>query len=121
MTPLTTVIPFTFFICDLSGAVLLKLPERFVKCAEDEIPIFDELFETEEILLEAHTAYVYNRLSQVETKKFNGRNVYYTHSVMWAARGWYGVLGAVPTAAWSPGSAVPGGATPGCRVRPEAI
>jgi hypothetical protein len=109
MTPLTTVIPFTFFICDLSGSVLLKLPERFVKCTEDEIPIFEELFETEEILLEANTVCVYNRFPQLQTKKLNGYNVYYTHSIVWEARGWYGVLGATPTAAWSPGSAVPGG------------
>ena len=121
MTPLTTVIPFTFFICDLSGTLLLKLPERFVKCAEDDTPIFEELFETEEILLEAHTACVYNRLQQVETQKINSYTVYYTHSVVWVERGWHGVLGAVASAAWIPGSAVPGGAAPRCRVRPEAI
>lgn len=52
MTPQTSVAPFEFYICDLSGAFLSSLGERFVLCDEDEHPYIESIKENMEILLD---------------------------------------------------------------------
>jgi len=54
MTPILSVIPFSFSIIDVSNSVILaELPERFVRCNEDGTPDPDHLYEVVETLVEA--------------------------------------------------------------------
>ncbi len=78
MTPTTTVRPFTFAVIELpSYKVLRTLPERFVRCNEENgQPILEHLFEVAEILCEHRGI---NIVCVLEILTHG--EVYYTHSV----------------------------------------
>lgn len=78
MTPLTTVVPFTFTICDLSGVPVGPLTERFVRCTEEGVPILEDLFEQAEIILIARKLEYYERFD-IEVPPCADK--YYTHCI----------------------------------------
>jgi hypothetical protein len=53
MTPHTTVRPFEISILNDAGIVVVK-EERFIRCNEDDTPIWDHLFEVSEVVLETY-------------------------------------------------------------------
>lgn len=77
MTPHTTIHPFLFSISDDSGAVIAS-EERFVRCNEDDSPIWDHLFEVAEIFLEMHGFENPLRRKPVLKKQ----NMYTTHIII---------------------------------------
>jgi hypothetical protein len=78
MTPLTTVAPFTFIVCDLSGVPVGPLTERFVRCTEEGVPILEDLFEQAEIILVARKLEYYERY---DVDVPSGTDKYYTHCI----------------------------------------
>ena len=80
MTPQTSVVPFKFYMCDMSGNFIKELGERFVTCNEQEVPYSDSLLENMEILLEARM------IITVEENVYKKENTYFTHTVMFNLR-----------------------------------
>lgn len=87
MTPNNTISPFRFEIIDISNSfVLVELPERFVRCAEDGTPDADHLYEVVETLVEARGFEVALRMSLIHE---DNHGIYYPHVVQFGAiSGW---------------------------------
>jgi hypothetical protein len=85
MTPQTSVVPFEFYICDLSGAFLASLGERFVTCDEDEYPYVESLKENMEILLDVRGIATIDEIDEIPEESKNVIT-YMTHIVMYNMR-----------------------------------
>lgn len=79
MTPHTSVVSFEFYICDLNGAFLTSLGERFVLCDEDEHPYIESIKENMEILLDMRGIATIDEIPE----KSENVIVYMTHIVMY--------------------------------------
>jgi hypothetical protein len=80
MTPQTTVVPFEFYICDLSGTVLSTLSERFVICDDYEIPFRESLLENAEVLLES------KKIKVLGEHVYKAAGFYVTHAVSYSGQ-----------------------------------
>ena len=78
MTPLTTVAPFAFIVCDLSGVPVGAPAERFVRCTEEGVPILEDLYEQAEVILVARKLEYYERFD-IEVPPCADK--YYTHCI----------------------------------------
>lgn len=78
MTPLTTVAPYQFIVCDLSGNPVYEAKERFVRCTEEGVPILSDLYEQAEIILVARGLEYYERFD-IEVPPCADK--YYTHCI----------------------------------------
>jgi hypothetical protein len=104
MTPQTTVVPFEFYICDLSGAYLADLGERFIICDEAETPLAESLLENADILLEARGIVMLEDNVMIHAKNYLVYTVMFNMQRCYAAAripAWRRSQGAVPPGAGS--------------------